>query len=138
MAVPKDVQRELFALFMIIDENQSHYLQHNIDTYAGDPKSVKKLELVPEDADGNADLTMGHGFAIINHKFTINGYMFGNNPPIQIHKGEHARWYLMTIGRSLQLSHSALARQRRNRGQAPHRHSLARPGAVRGGRHGPR
>ena len=95
---PKDVERELFALFMIIDENQSHYLQHNIDTYTGDPKSVKKLELVPEDADGNADLTMGHGFALINHKFTINGYIFGNNPPIQIHKGEHARWYLMTMG----------------------------------------
>jgi FtsP/CotA-like multicopper oxidase with cupredoxin domain len=95
---PKDVERELFALFMIIDENQSHYLQHNIDTYAGDPKSVKKLELVPEDADGNADLTMGHGFALVNHKFTINGFIYGNNPPIQIHKGEHVRWYLMTMG----------------------------------------
>jgi manganese oxidase len=95
---PKDVQRELFALFMIIDENQSHYFQHNIDTYAADPKSIKKLELVPEDVDGNADLTMGHGFALVNHKFTINGYIYGNNPPIQIHKGEHVRWYLMTMG----------------------------------------
>jgi hypothetical protein len=28
-----DVDRKIFALFMIIDENQSHYLQHNIDTY---------------------------------------------------------------------------------------------------------
>ncbi len=95
---PKDVDRELFALFMIIDENQSHYFQHNIDTYAGDPKSIKKLEAVPEDIDGNADLTMGHGFALVNHKFTINGYIFGNNPPIQIHKGQHVRWYLMTMG----------------------------------------
>jgi manganese oxidase len=95
---PRDVDREIFALFMIIDENQSHYLQHNIDTYAGDPKSVKKLEAVPEDLDGNADLVGGHGFALVNHKFTINGYIFGNNPPIQVHKGQHVRWYLMTMG----------------------------------------
>jgi len=95
---PRDVDRELFALFMIIDENQSHYFQHNIDTYAGDPKSVKKLELNPADADGNADLTLGSGFALVNHKATINGYIFGNNPPMQMHKGEHVRWYLMTMG----------------------------------------
>ena len=62
---------------MIIDENQSHYFQHNIDTYAGDPKSVKKLELVPEDENGNAFLVLGHGFAMANLKFTINGYIFG-------------------------------------------------------------
>ena len=95
---PKDVDRELFALFMIIDENQSHYFQHNIDAYAGDPKSVKKLELVPEDENGNAFLVLGHGFALVNHKFTINGYIFGNNPPMQMHKGERVRWYLMTMG----------------------------------------
>ncbi len=95
---PRDVDREIFALFMIFDENQSNYFQYNIDTYAGDPKSVKKLEAVPEDVNGNADLTMGHGFAVINHKFTINGYIFGNNPPIQVHKGQHVRWYLMTMG----------------------------------------
>ena len=51
-----DVDREIFALFMIIDENQSHYLQHNTDTYAGDPKSINKLEVVPEDERGNAAL----------------------------------------------------------------------------------
>jgi len=95
---PRDVERELFALFMIIDENQSHYFQHNIDTYAGDPKSVKKLEAVPADLDGNADFTLGSGFALVNHKFTINGYIYGNNPPFQMHKGEHVRWYLMTMG----------------------------------------
>jgi hypothetical protein len=62
---------------MIIDENQSHYVQHNTDTYAGDPKSIKKLKLIPEGENGYADLTMGHGFAMANLKFTINGYIFG-------------------------------------------------------------
>ena len=95
---PRDVDREIFALFMVIDENQSHYFQHNIDTYAGDPKSVKKLDVVPADENGNAFLALGRGFAVVNHKFTINGYIFGNNPPMRMHKGEHVRWYLMTMG----------------------------------------
>jgi hephaestin len=95
---PRDVDREIFALFMVIDENQSHYFQHNIDTYAGDPKSIKKLDVVPADENGNAFLALGRGFALVNHKFTINGYIFGNNPPMQMHKGERVRWYLMTMG----------------------------------------
>ena len=93
-----DVDREIFALCMIIDENQSHYLQHNIDTYAGDPKSINKLEVVPEDERGYADLTLGHGVALVSHKFTLHGYTFGNNPPIQVHQGQHVHWYLMTMG----------------------------------------
>jgi len=95
---PKDIDREMFALLMIIDENQSHYAQHNIDTYAGEPKSVKKDEIIPLDSDGNAALTLGHGFAIVNHKFTINGFIFGNGPMMSMKKGEHVRWYLMTMG----------------------------------------
>src|SRR4029077_6651680 len=50
---PKDVDREYAMLFMLIDENASHYLQHNIDTYIQDPKSVNKLDVVPIDIDGN-------------------------------------------------------------------------------------
>jgi len=39
-AVPTDVDRELVVDFMVADENQSPYLQQNIDTFAGDPGSV--------------------------------------------------------------------------------------------------
>ena len=95
---PKDVDREFAALFMIIDENQSPYLRHNIDTYAGDPKSIDKLEAVPADPDGNAHLVLGRGFAIVNHKATINGYMYGNGPMMTMKVGEHVRWYLLSMG----------------------------------------
>jgi FtsP/CotA-like multicopper oxidase with cupredoxin domain len=47
---PKDVDREFATLFMLIDENQSHYLQHNIDTYTQDPKSVNRREFTLSDA----------------------------------------------------------------------------------------
>lgn len=94
---PKDVDREFAALFMLFDENQSQYLQHNMDTYAQDPKLVNKREFIPSDVDGNFH-GAGHGFAAANFKATINGYMFGNMPMLSMKIGEHVRWYVMTIG----------------------------------------
>jgi hypothetical protein len=94
---PKDVDREFAMLFMLIDENASHYLQHNIDTYAKDPKSVNKLDLAPVDVDGNLNFA-GSGFAGANYKASINGFIFGNLPMPTMKKGERVRWYVMTMG----------------------------------------
>jgi len=94
---PKDVDREFAMLFMVIDENTSHYLQHNIDTSIQDPKSVNKLDMVPMDLEGNLNLA-GTGFAAANYKASINGYMFGNLPMPTMKLGEHVRWYVMTMG----------------------------------------
>jgi hephaestin len=94
---PKDVDREYAMLFMLIDENASHYLQHNIDTYIRDPKSVNKLDMVPIDIDGNLNFA-GSGFAGANYKASINGYVFGNLPMPTMKRGEHVRWYVMTMG----------------------------------------
>jgi hypothetical protein len=94
---PKDVDREFAMLFMLIDENTSHYLQHNIDANIQDPKSVNKLDMVPVDLEGNLNLA-GSGFAAANYKASINGYIFGNLPMPTMKKGEHVRWYVMTMG----------------------------------------
>ena len=37
---PNDVDREIIAAFMEVDENQSWYVQDNINTYAKDPKAL--------------------------------------------------------------------------------------------------
>lgn len=95
---PKDIDREFFALFMIVDENQSQYLEQNVSAHVGDPSKLNRLEVVPGDPDGNADLTLGHGFAISNMKATINGYMYSNGPMMTMRKGEHVRWYVMGMG----------------------------------------
>jgi manganese oxidase len=94
---PNDVDREFATLFMLIDENQSHYLQHNIDAYTQDPKSVNRLEFVPSDVDGNFN-GAAHGFAAANFKASINGYMFSNLPMLVMKRGERVRWYVMTLG----------------------------------------
>lgn len=94
---PKDVDREFVSLFMIFDENQSWYLDHNIETYAGDPKSVNKQEFVPFDSDGNFAF-VGSGFANVNFKAAINGRLFGNLPVMEMKSGERVRWYVVTMG----------------------------------------
>lgn len=36
----QDVDEEFVILFMVYDENQSHYLQTNIDMFGGDPNDA--------------------------------------------------------------------------------------------------
>lgn len=97
---PKGVDREFVSLFMMFDENTSWYLDHNIQTYTSDPKGVKKLESQPTDDEGNFSVG-GSGFITVNIKATINGYIYGNGPMVTMKKGEHVRWYLLTMGEGL-------------------------------------
>ena len=60
---PRDVDREFVNLFMIFDENNTWYLDHNIQTFTSDPKHVNKLEFVPADEEGNFSLGTSTGFA---------------------------------------------------------------------------
>ena len=94
---PKDVDREFVCLFMLFDENQSWYLDYNIQAYTSDPKGVNKGEFVPVDADGNL-APAGTGFSVANGKFAINGYIYGTGPVMTMKKGERVRWYLVGLG----------------------------------------
>ncbi|MGH9499463.1 MAG: multicopper oxidase domain-containing protein [Terriglobales bacterium] len=97
---PKDVDREFVNLYIIFDENTSWYLDHNIQAYTGDPKGVNKLEFAPVDTDGLLS-AVGTGFAAANFKGTINGYIYANGPMMTMKKGEHVRWYLLTMGEGI-------------------------------------
>jgi FtsP/CotA-like multicopper oxidase with cupredoxin domain len=99
---PKDVDREFVCLFMLFDENQSWYLDQNIQTYTSDPKGVSKGEFVPVDADGNL-APVGTGFSVANGKFAINGYIYGTGPVMTMKKGERVRWYLVGLGEGFSL-----------------------------------
>src|SRR5262249_15796918 len=77
---PKDVDHDFFWLFMLVDENQSQYFEHNLRANVTDPSKLNRIEAIPEHPDGNADLPLGRGFAISNVKSTINGYLFSNGP----------------------------------------------------------
>jgi len=94
---PKDVDREFVALFMAYNENNSWYLDHNIQTYTTDPKGVKTDDLAPFDETGHYFLT-GSGFGDTSVKWSINGYLFGTGPMMSMKRGQHVRWYVVTLG----------------------------------------
>lgn len=79
------------------NENQSWYLDYNVEHYATDRKGRKKAESIPLDIDNAASLA-GTGFAEVNLRFTINGFMFGTMPMMMMRVGERVRWYLLTVG----------------------------------------
>jgi hephaestin len=81
---PKDVDREIVAGFMEMDENNSWHFEDNIKTYGVKDTKVRLM-------DNFADpIYLG------NLKENINGFFYGNTPAIVVRKGERVRWYLFS------------------------------------------
>ena len=85
---PKDVDREFVTMFLVADENQSGYLDDNIKQYAGQPQTVNK-----DDEE----------FHESNLMHSINGYVFGNLPGLDMKVGERVRWYVIGMGTEVDL-----------------------------------
>ena len=79
---PIDVDREIVAGFIEFDENNSWHFEENIKTYGVKGNQVRFV-------DNFAD-----PIYIANLRETINGYYYGNTPPMVMKKGERVRWYL--------------------------------------------
>ncbi|MGH3591174.1 MAG: multicopper oxidase domain-containing protein [Pseudonocardiaceae bacterium] len=82
---PDDVDREIFALFMVMDENNSHYLEAERTTLAKPPAA--------DDAN----------FQESNKMHSINGYVYGNGPMMTMRQGQRVRWYVMSMGNEVDL-----------------------------------
>jgi multicopper oxidase len=85
---PSDVDREVFELFTVMNENASPLLRGSLERFAERP--------YPRDLDGDE-------FVESNLMHSINGYVFGNQPMVSLHKGEHVRWYVMSMGTEVDL-----------------------------------
>ncbi len=85
---PKDVDREFVTMFAVFDENASPYLKANIQRYAGVPQSVH-----PEDEE----------FEESNLMHSINGFVYGNLPGLEMNEGKHVRWYMLGMGTEVDL-----------------------------------
>jgi FtsP/CotA-like multicopper oxidase with cupredoxin domain len=96
---PKDVDREIVALFNVFDENQSWYLQENIDAHISpaDRETLDTSEANFSDSKGYFTFA-GTGFAETNYKFSVNGYLYGNGPLMTVTQGQRVRWYLLDMG----------------------------------------
>jgi len=85
---PKDVDREVFELYSVMNENKSPYVRANVSTYT-------KLSAVPEEDDEE--------FGESNLMHSVNGYVFGNQPLVTVAKGAKVRWYVMSMGTEVDL-----------------------------------
>jgi FtsP/CotA-like multicopper oxidase with cupredoxin domain len=97
---PKDVDREFVAMFEVVDENQSPWLDRNIDRYTpaskprGDEgRGRRSHEILEEDEE----------FGESNLMHAINGYVYGNGPLFEMKRGERVRWYVMGMGTEVDL-----------------------------------
>lgn len=84
---PKDVDREVFELFSVMNENASAYLDRNVQRFA-------KAPYAPPDDEGFNESNLMH---------SINGYVYGNQPMVTLKRGQHVRWYLMSMGTEVDL-----------------------------------
>lgn len=96
---PKDVDREIFALFAGFNENQSWYVDENIAAHINptDRATLNMRDNVPNDLHMYVAFS-GKGFAETNFKFSVNGYLYGNGPVMTMTAGQRVRWYLMDVG----------------------------------------
>ena len=85
---PKDVDREVFELYAVMNEGGSPLLRASLHRFARKP--------APRDLDDE-------GFQESNLMHSINGYVFGNQPLMTIRKREHVRWYVMSMGTEVDL-----------------------------------
>jgi manganese oxidase len=84
---PTDVDRELFNMFLVSDENGSPFLSDNINRFAQPPLPD------PDDED----------FQESNLMHSINGYVYGSQPMPSVRVGQRVRWYTMSMGTEVDL-----------------------------------
>jgi manganese oxidase len=84
---PNDVDREIVASFMQVEENSSWLKTKNLPP----SDSLRKWQPIPNPSEVQA----GYPWYV---KFTINGFVHGSLPlpELTVKRGQHVRWYLMS------------------------------------------
>jgi len=81
---PKDVDREVFTMFALDDENQSMYMPQNF-------KRIKdSSHITPQD-----QFNPFGAYYPTNEIPSINGFVYGTMPMPVMRIGQHVRWYLL-------------------------------------------
>lgn len=78
----KKVDKEFVILFTEFNENESWLLDENIKSFSGNPETIKN--------DPN--------FIASNKMASINGYIYGNLPSLDMNQGEKISWHMIGVG----------------------------------------
>lgn len=85
-----DVDHEFALLFTVLDENESWYLDENIDKYCTSPGNKDQLK-------GDAD------FQESNKMHGVNGFVFANGDGFKMYQNEKVDWYLLGMGNEVDM-----------------------------------
>ena len=91
---PTDIDREIIVAFAEMDENMSWLIDDSIDA-SGEAATLRKKYGHPTGDHPHFPCNFFEPFCVSNFKESLNGFLFGNNPPITMRVGERVRWYLM-------------------------------------------
>lgn len=83
-----DVNKEFALLFMVFDENESHYLDENIQPILETKPAFNKYD---ED------------FMESNKMHSINGKLYGNLHGLKMNEGDKTEWYLLGLGNEVDM-----------------------------------
>jgi hypothetical protein len=92
---PRDVDREFATLFMVFDESGLDEAAIEAAEYAGQPGLASEAPPLTW-----AQLQQQRE---IGSRYAINGFVYGNLPPLQMNEGERVRWYLFALGSEVDL-----------------------------------
>lgn len=111
-----NLTEEVLTFFMIVDENQSYYIDNN---------TLNRTAITPGMLQANR---LDPGFQESNMKHSINGRMFGNLFGLNVTVGRHARWHVVSVQHangpfdmwltSFSLSATGISRQHQERAHA--------------------
>ncbi|KAH8549341.1 Cupredoxin [Umbelopsis sp. PMI_123] len=85
LARPQAIDREIFTIMMISDENVSHFISES--SKSANIQDARLKELLKND-----------DFIESNKMYHINGFVFNNNPGIHLPLGSKVRWYVISFG----------------------------------------
>ena len=83
-----DVDKEMFLLQNVFDENKSWYLDENLRLNGIDPSTINKQD---------------EGFIESNLMHAVNGRIFGNLFGLNLCSGENVAWYLGALGNEVDI-----------------------------------
>ncbi|XP_074612928.1 hephaestin-like protein isoform X1 [Acropora palmata] len=81
----RNVDKEFVILFTEFDENKSWLLDDNIEKYANNLGAIKAIKSSPE-------------FIASNKMASINGYIYGNLPGLDMKQGDRISWHIIGVG----------------------------------------
>jgi len=86
----RDGHREFALMFTVLDENESWYLDQNIDKYCTNPGNKENLKADEDFQESNKM----HG---------INGFVFGNLKGLEMEQGDQVDFYLVGMGNEVDM-----------------------------------